>query len=158
MANATNDPEYPLLSKGFLEAIALPSALCLQHESKYVPFASSELPSGCMDILVRVGLADCERQDAILRWAKEKGISTLQEMLTQLQDTESAMWEGLLEAIAPTKSYHKMRILTQLKRATGSVTEGGQESFRGAPGSLAYWTQLSPALPSARNRPSTISE
>ena len=153
LANATSDPDYAQLSAEYTEVIKLPGALCLQHEKAFVPFASGELQAGLMDVLVRVGLADGERQNAILRWAEARGVATLDQMLAALPDTQAAAWDGLLECLAPTKSYHKMRILTQLKRAAGhAAAESGsaQESFRGGPGSLAYWMQIPPAASKGR--------
>ena len=78
----------------------------------------AELAAALTDVLKRVGLDDGGRPERALDWARREGIGNLTalHMLLQLQ---ASFWRGFLEAIAPTKSFHKMRIATQLKRATG---------------------------------------
>ena len=52
-----------------------------------------------------------------MRWAEAHGVGSLVQMLALLT-VQPAQWREVLEALAPTKSYHKSRLLTKLKRAT----------------------------------------
>jgi hypothetical protein len=79
------------------------------------PGSAEDLASGLADVLAKVGLG--ERLAGALKWASERNVSSLDALLGLLLLQES-QWESLLAAIGPTKSYHRMRIQTQLKKVT----------------------------------------
>jgi len=82
------------------------------------PGSQEDLAAGLGEVLAKVGLG--ERLDGALKWAADKGVGSLGAMQALLQVQEKE-WATLLSAVGPTKSFHRMRIQTQLKKmADGS--------------------------------------
>ena len=96
--------------------------------------------AGLSEALQKVGLYDQGRLERCLHWAAAKGVSSLASMQSLLQ-VDGSEWKQLLKALAPTKSFHKLRLQTQLKR----LTEG---EARAAPRSTTdvYWALIDEAL------------
>ena len=142
------------------EALARPGKLAEAHEAHYKPYAQAqladavakalaqgasanpaELAAGLADVLKRVGLDDGGRPERALEWAQKAGVGSLASMLLLLQ-LQAHQWTALLDALAPTKAYHKMRIATQLKRAVGESTPRGSRPARATGGEGVYWSEL----------------
>ena len=97
--------------------------------------STEELAAGLGEVLAKVGLGD--RLTAGLAWAEEKRVTSLAAMHSLLLLQES-QWKSLLEAVGPTKSYHKMRLQTQLKK----MTDGKKGGTAPKTACEAYWAGL----------------
>ena len=132
-----------LMAAEVTAAIGRKGALGDAHAQLYKPMFGGEtsFATALLEMLARAGLADVERQAKALDWADTNGLTTLSAAYTLLQDPQSPSWAGLEQAVS-AKAYHKMRILSQLKKATGNADgKDPQESNRGNNGP-SYWAQL----------------
>jgi len=134
-------------------AVDRPGPLKEAHDTYYKPLAdqmmsqaissalagasgsTEELAAGLGEVLAKVGLGD--RLTAGLAWAEEKSVTSLSAMHSLLLLQES-QWKSLLEAVGPTKSYHKMRLQTQLKK----MTDGKKGGTAPKTACEAYWAGL----------------
>lgn len=132
-----------LMASEVSAAIGRKGKLGEAHAQMYTPMFGGEtsFATALLEMLARAGLTDSERQAKALDWAEANGLTTLSAAYTLLQDPQSPAWEQLEQAVS-AKAYHKMRILGQLKKATGNADgKDPQESNRGNNGP-SYWAQL----------------
>ena len=139
-----------------LEALRRGGGLTDAHERLHVPYAALRMQSlidaalaradhvpadgfatVLANLLGRVGLRGEGRPERTMEWASENGVGSLSAMYALLQVQPSG-WKGLLQALAPTKAYHKMRIANQLK---AYATDGTPPALLRAP-SEVYWSLI----------------
>lgn len=113
--------------------------------------SAEEFRASLSELLAKVGLSGGGRHERGLAWALDAKVGSIQAMHSLLL-VQPARWRAFLDACAPTKSFHKVRLQMQLKRASGGGTTGGaisthatstvEDGLRDEVSAQLYWRLL----------------